>query len=99
EQRAAALTRARELSASRRAAARRLEQQMGDELAALGMRGAVFRVEQAALDDAAAALGPTGIDTVEFLLSTNPGEPPKPLARVASGGELSRIMLALKALT
>ena len=45
------------------------------------------------------ALGPTGTDTLEFLLSANPGETPKPLARIASGGELSRIMLALKALT
>ncbi len=42
------------------------------------------------------AFGPTGIDTVEFLLATNPGEPLKPLARIASGGETSRLMLALK---
>ena len=40
--------------------------------------------------------GPSGIDQVEFLISTNPGEPNKPLVRVASGGEISRIMLALK---
>ena len=38
-----------------------------------------------------------GFDTVEFLISTNPGEPPKPLAKIASGGELSRIMLAVQA--
>ena len=42
------------------------------------------------------ALGPTGQDTVEFYISTNPGEEPKPLAKIASGGELSRIMLAVK---
>jgi DNA repair protein RecN (Recombination protein N) len=42
------------------------------------------------------AFGPTGIDTVEFLLAPNPGEPLKPLARIASGGETSRLMLALK---
>ncbi len=40
--------------------------------------------------------GPHGMEIVEFLISTNPGEPPKPLAKIASGGELSRIMLALK---
>jgi len=69
---------------------------MVDELAALGMRGAIFRVEIETSDD---ALGADGIDRVEFLLAANAGEPPKPLVRVASGGELSRIMLALKALT
>jgi DNA repair protein RecN (Recombination protein N) len=92
----AALAVARELSAARHATARRLERAMVAELAALGMRGAVFRVELTADDD---ALSADGIDRVEFLLSANKGEPPKPLARVASGGELSRIMLALKALT
>jgi len=44
------------------------------------------------------ALGPTGTDRVEFLISPNPGEPLKPLARIASGGELSRVMLALKSI-
>ena len=41
-------------------------------------------------------LSSIGFDKVEFLISTNPGEPPKPLAKIASGGELSRIMLAIK---
>ena len=41
-------------------------------------------------------LGPTGADAMEFFISTNPGEEPKPLAKIASGGELSRIMLAIK---
>jgi DNA repair protein RecN (Recombination protein N) len=45
------------------------------------------------------AVTATGVDRLEFLLAANPGEAPRPLARVASGGELSRIMLALKALT
>src|SRR5207245_10521357 len=49
--------------------------------------------EQAPLED----VGPRGLDRVEFRLSANPGEDPRPLARVASGGELSRTMLALKA--
>jgi len=95
ELRAAALAVARELSATRRQAARRLEQRMADELAALGMSGAQLGIEQEADDNTLAA---DGIDRIEFLLAANPGEPPKPLARVASGGELSRIMLALKAL-
>lgn len=42
--------------------------------------------------------GPTGLDEVEFLLSTNPGEEPKPLVKIASGGEISRVMLALKSI-
>jgi DNA repair protein RecN (Recombination protein N) len=62
------------------------------------MREAVFAVQQQTTDSTT-GLGSSGIDTVEFLLSANAGEPPKPLARVASGGELSRIMLGLKALT
>jgi DNA repair protein RecN (Recombination protein N) len=81
-------------------------------LRGLGMRGGVFQVvftvagsdmPQAGWADAAgvggARLGPGGADTVEFYLSANAGEDPKALARIASGGELSRIMLALKALT
>jgi DNA repair protein RecN (Recombination protein N) len=97
----AALQCARTLSKSRRAAVKRLESRMAGELATLGMAGAVFRVALEAPDAAktSAALGPTGFDDVEFFLSANAGETPRPLARVASGGELSRIMLALKALT
>src|SRR5262249_61149367 len=49
--------------------------------------------------DVAERLGPTGIDRVECLIAANPGEPMLPLARVASGGELSRVMLALKLAT
>jgi DNA repair protein RecN (Recombination protein N) len=92
----AAVTLARELSGARSAAARRLEKRMGGELGTLGMRGAVFRVVQ---EPVGSAPGPTGADAVEFALAANPGEAAKALARVASGGELSRIMLALKALT
>ncbi len=92
---------AQQLSAARTAAARQLEQQMTGELATLGMRDAAFRVAMQPPEtlDRDTALGPTGIDGLEFHLSANPGEEPKPLARIASGGELSRIMLALKALT
>ncbi|HSQ00126.1 MAG TPA: DNA repair protein RecN [Candidatus Dormibacteraeota bacterium] len=95
QRREEALAVARALSGARRAAARQLEARMAAELAALGMSGAQLGVDQEADDG---ALTTDGIDRVEFLLAANPGEPPKPLARVASGGELSRIMLALKAL-
>jgi DNA repair protein RecN (Recombination protein N) len=59
------------------------------------MEGARFTVQFAEGDR---PIGPEGRDEVEFFLSTNPGEEPRPLARIASGGELSRIMLALKSL-
>lgn len=94
--RAAAAAMARELSEARRLAAARLQAHMADELAVLGMEGASFGVAQATSEEEIAV---HGIDQIEFLLAANPGEPARPLARVASGGELSRIMLALKALT
>jgi len=79
------------LSARRRAAATRLASQVERGLRALGMERAVF---EAALE-ATTEVGPRGVDRVELRLSTNPGEEVKALARVASGGELSRTMLAL----
>lgn len=94
-QRDVALAVARELSAARRAAAKQLARRMRGELDALGMAGAQFGV---ALESDDGRLGADGIDDVEFTLAANRGEPAKPLARVASGGELSRLMLALKAL-
>jgi len=103
---------AREVSGARQDAAARLERRMAEELHALGMRGGVFRVvfkvtasdaaQGGSVDPAApgaAGLSASGADVVEFYLSANPGEAPKALARIASGGELSRIMLALKTLT
>jgi DNA repair protein RecN (Recombination protein N) len=97
---------ARELSRARLDAAATLEKRMAQELRALGMPGGVFQVRfdengaaepQGEVD--AGRLSALGADTLEFYLSANPGEDPKPLARIASGGELSRIMLALKTLT
>jgi DNA repair protein RecN (Recombination protein N) len=98
---AAAWEVAHELTRKRREAARRLQTKLVDELAVLGMDGAVFQVAFAAPagNGAAAVLTASGADALEFHLSANPGEAPKPLARIASGGELSRIMLALKALS
>ena len=81
-----------ELSARRRAAAADLAEAMEGQLHDLAMKNALFRVDLHPLD----APGPAGLDRVEFLFSPNPGEPPRPLARIASGGELSRLMLALK---
>jgi len=79
------------LSESRHAAARRLERQIEAELEELAMGRSRFRIELEAAEWTA-----HGADRVAFLISTNPGEPPRPLEKVASGGELSRIALALK---
>ena len=91
---------AAELTRKRAAAARELEKKAEAELGHLGMKKTTFTVKLTqepggdSLDGL--KLGPRGADRVEFLISPNPGEDPKPLARTASGGELSRIMLALK---
>ena len=79
------------LTEARRAAAARLEKSVGAELESLGLGRSAFLVSLAA-----AAPGPSGGETVRFLLAANPGEEPRPLARTASGGELSRILLAVK---
>ncbi len=89
---------ARKLSVERRRATRELEPRMDAELQALGMTGARFSVRFADAGAEGRVVGPRGWDELEFDLSANAGEPPRPLARVASGGELSRIILALKTL-
>jgi DNA repair protein RecN (Recombination protein N) len=81
------------LSTRRRSAAARLAARTQRELRLLGMERAVFEVVVEDLEQP----GPRGADRVEFRLTANPGEDPRPLARVASGGELSRTMLALVA--
>lgn len=86
---------AQQLSTKRTEAAKRLTKLVAADLAALKMEAASFQVV-ITNDQTDTALGPGGCDRVEFFLSSNPGEPPRPLGRVASGGELSRIMLALK---
>lgn len=82
----------RELTARRREAAGALKQAMERELHDLAMKHAVFEV---ALEPQAEPRA-SGMEGASFLFSPNPGEAPRPLGRVASGGELSRIMLALK---
>ena len=79
------------LTALRTRAARKLEKGVEAELASLAMERTTFRIEIAA-----APWSPAGADRVEFLVSPNLGEEPKPLEKVASGGEISRIALALK---
>jgi DNA repair protein RecN (Recombination protein N) len=91
---------AQELAKKRGAAARELEKKIEAELGHLGMKKTTFAVmiTQEPGDDTLDGhrLGPRGADRIEFLISPNPGEDPKSLAKIASGGELSRIMLALK---
>jgi len=82
---------ARALRASRKDAAVVFEKKVAEELSFLDMP----KVKLKALVEPK-NLGPDGADSVTFLFSTNPGEPPKPLAKIASGGELSRVMLAFK---
>ncbi|QIL45589.1 DNA repair protein RecN [Vagococcus coleopterorum] len=85
---------AEELSVIRRQVATRLESEILEELAGLYLEKALFEVRFTEVADFTV----DGLETVEFYLTTNPGEPLKPLVKVASGGELSRILLALKAI-
>ena len=79
------------LSEKRKKVANKMEALVKNELKELAFSNAEFLI-----DIRQEALSPHGIDKVEFLFSANPGEPPRPLAKIASGGELSRVMLALK---
>ncbi len=79
------------LSSLRQSAARALDKAVMEELAPLKMERAVFQTEIAPGDP-----GPEGIDAVAFTVATNPGAPSGPLNKIASGGELSRFLLALK---
>lgn len=91
--------RAATLSQARAEAAERLAAQMERELASLSFARSSFVVAlRRSGDDARANLRASGWDEVEFLFSANPGEAPQPLARIASGGELSRVLLAMKCL-
>jgi len=79
------------LSEKRKEAARKMEKLIINELRELAFGNAEFVIDIRRED-----VSTHGTDRVEFLFSANPGEPPKPLAKIASGGELSRVMLALK---
>jgi len=80
------------LTKLRRSAARRLEDEVSGLLPELGMEGGRFRVQIEELDE----IGSKGAEWVEFQVTLNPGFDPGPLSRIASGGEMSRVMLALK---
>ncbi|MDF0674834.1 MAG: DNA repair protein RecN [Nitrospira sp.] len=95
EQQQHVLVMARELSGKRAEAAKRLTKLVDKELNALKM-GSVRFLVQVMPSGSVDVYGPDGSDRVEFLLSANAGEPLKSMSRVASGGELSRVMLALK---
>ncbi len=83
---------AEHLSELRHAIAEKLEAAMCKELLDLDFANSDFKISIEKLDE----IGPLGLDKLEFLISTNPGQPPMPLAKIASGGEISRIMLAFK---
>jgi len=85
---------AEQLTAGRGRAAERMEKRITKELLALRMNQTRVHVQIVPIEDGSP--GPMGRDRIEFLFSANPGEPPMPLAKVASGGELSRLMLAIK---
>ena len=86
------------LSQKRKATAKQFEISMKQELESLAFNQSGLEVRFLEHDDEANALRLGGWDRVEFFFSANPGEPPRPLAKVASGGELSRLMLAFKCL-
>ena len=92
--RAAYLAAARALSKARAKAARGLDKAVAAELPPLKLEKASFRTQVVAEEEH--GWGPDGLDAVTFAVATNPGSPPGPLARIASGGELARFMLALK---
>ncbi|MGD8407597.1 MAG: DNA repair protein RecN [Thiohalophilus sp.] len=87
---------AEQLSAGRKQAAGRLAEQVSNSMQTLGMEGGRFDVELEPRQD---GFSPNGLERVEFVVSANPGQPLRPLSRVASGGELSRISLAIQVIT
>ncbi|WP_456416226.1 DNA repair protein RecN [Thiolapillus sp.] len=88
---------AEKLGKSRSKAAARLEKTITESMQQLGLKGGVFTVDIAPLPEA--RISASGADQVTFLVSTNPGQPLAPLVQVASGGELSRISLAIQVAT
>jgi DNA repair protein RecN (Recombination protein N) len=91
---------AQALSAKRQEASRGFDAKVNAELQGLGMEGARFETRIApapAAGETGPGLTATGRDQIEFFLAANPGEPAKPLRQIASGGEISRVMLGIKA--
>jgi DNA repair protein RecN (Recombination protein N) len=90
-------TRAEKLTAAREKAAKKLAREITASMKTLNMSGGYFDVQLSELE--AGKAGPHGTETVTFLVTANPGQAPKPLSQVASGGELSRISLAIQVAT
>jgi DNA repair protein RecN (Recombination protein N) len=88
---------ARQLSDKRKRAATAFGKQITTAMQTLGMAGGVFRAAVTPRKDS--ACGPHGMDNIEFLVSANAGQPVQPLAKVASGGELSRISLSIQVIS
>ena len=88
---------AEKLGKSRRRAAKKLGEAVTESMQTLGMEGGRFEVAVEPLESDTPAA--TGLERIEFRVSANPGQPVKPLAKVASGGELSRISLAIQVIT
>lgn len=86
---------ARKLSAQRVKTAKKLQKQVNQQLQQLSMKNALFEISIQHHNKP----HPSGLDEIEFLISTNPGQTVKPLAKVASGGELSRISLSIQVVT
>lgn len=96
---ASLLNAAKELHSNRKAAAAKFAKAILSHLSDLGMKNTSFEIvinSAEADEDILASLNSSGMDRVEFMLSPNAGEPLKPLIKIASGGEMSRFMLALK---
>lgn len=83
---------AKGLSQARQAAGRKLETKVRDQLQEMAVKKVVFKLDFSKRDE----IGPNGYDRLDFLISTNPGQPLQSVSKVASGGEMSRFMLALK---
>lgn len=89
---------AKTISQKRKAVSEKLSSEIEEILSKLGMKGSRFGVslQEKSGNDIVQKCGPYGMDNVEFLISANLGSPLQPLAKIASGGELSRVMLAIK---
>ena len=90
-------TLADKLTRTRQNAAKKLEKAVTDNLQQLSMSGSRFEIAMPRLNDGGFA--PHGQEKIEFLISTNPGQPAQPMNKIASGGELSRISLAIQVIT
>jgi DNA repair protein RecN (Recombination protein N) len=88
------VSQAKKISKSRQRSAKKLAKGVSDAMQPLGMQGGIFNISVTFIEDG--NISPHGLDHIDFEVSANPGQPLKPLVKVASGGELSRISLAIQ---